>query len=256
MLKKMSRWKKINLVCFLITVLCSASLIYVLGTMNLTAPFGKPWHLLPSIHEDSLSSTYVNRYHVLDYKPIMKNFFDSTRTNVYILVDAWGVPAQEDSLEKDFSIFASQPHKFALHQRLANRTNHAEKVEFRNTVKESVYLFGGDSLEYNRSVYIKEIGFDKITFCNKCSDSVMLLRIDSLIKNDSLQLIAWTTQSSRLGEKDSLNKALVMIANFAKSHPDVHIVVQGSHRPILGSARTRKSYKSHWVPIVFLNEVH
>ena len=84
----------------------------------------------------------------------------------------------------------------------------------------------------------------------------MLTKIDSLIKTDSLQLIAWTTQSSRTGNKDSLNKSLALIANFAKSHPSERIVVQGSHRPILGSKETRNAYKSHWVPVVFLNEVH
>ncbi len=252
----MSNWKKINLFCFLIIVLCSACLVYVLGTLNFTAPFCKPWHLSPSIHEDSLSGSYVDHYHLLDYKPIFKNFFDSTRTNVYVLVDAWGVSEHEDSLKKAFSIFSSQPHKFALHQRLANRTNHAEKVEFRNALKSSIYLFGGDSLEYNRSTYIKEIGFENLLFCHKCTDSIMLTKIDSLMKTDSIQLIAWTTQSSRTGNTDSLNRSLALIANFAKLHSSVRMVVQGTHRPILGSVETRKAYKSHWVPVVFLYEAY
>ena len=91
--------------------------------------------------------------------------YDSSQVNVFILVDAWGVPVEETLLESDFSLFRDIPHKFALHQRLANRTKHAERVEFRNVVSGNIYLFGGDSTEYDRSTYIKEIGFDKMFFC-------------------------------------------------------------------------------------------
>ena len=244
---------RLNLLSFLVLVFVTASLVYVLGKMDFSAPFGKPWHLQPSVHEDSLSQEYLNQFQIRDGHPLSRNLFDTTRTNLFILVDAWGVPVQEVALQKEFELFENVPHRFALHQRLANRNKHAERVEFRNDISQNIYLFGGDSLEYNRQVYIKEIGFEKILFCQMCNDEMMLDKIDSLLQNDSLRLVAWTTQSSRSGDKDSLYSSLMLIAEFAKKHPEIRIVVQGTHRPILCDSKIRNWYKSHWVPVVVLN---
>lgn len=249
----MHKLVKLNLLSFLVFVFVTASLVYVLGKMNFSTPFEKPWHLQSSIHEDSLSQEYLSQFHIKDGHPLNQNLFDSLRTNLFILVDAWGVPIQEASLQKEFALFENIPHRYALHQRLANRNVHAERVEFRNDISQNIYLFGGDSLEYNRQDYIKEIGFERTLFCQKCSDGLMLGKIDSLLQNDTLRLIAWTTQSSRTGDKDSLRESLRLIADFAARHPDVHIVVQGTHRPILCESKTRNQYKSHWVPVVILN---
>lgn len=250
----MNKWQKISLICFLAIAVTSASLIYVLGTTSFSSPFGKPWHLSPSEHEDSLSLDYLNRYRIIDHKPLSQYYFDSSRTNVFILVDAWGVPVQESILSEEFAIFESLPHSFALHQRLANRNKYTERVELRNPPQNNLYLFGGDSLEYNRQKYIKELGFEKTSYCNKCSDSLMLTKIDSILAVDSLKFIAWTTQSSRTGNKDSLRKSLSLIANFANKHPKQQIIMQGTHRPILGSPEIRNAHKSHWVPVVILNK--
>ncbi len=249
----MRKFIKLNLLCFLVLVVVTASLIYILGKMNFSTPFGKPWHLQPSVHEDSLSQEYLNQYLIRDGHPLIRNLFDSTRTNLFILVDAWGVPIQEMTLQKEFALFEKVSHKFALHQRLANRNTHAERVEFRNDISQGIYLFGGDSLEYNRQVYIREIGFEKTLFCQKCNDGVMLRKIDSLLQKDSFRLVAWTTQSSRSGDKDSLYSSLKLIADFAEKHPEIRIVVQGTHRPILCTSNIRNQYKSHWVPVVVLN---
>ncbi len=249
----MNKLQKISLFCFLGIAVVSASLIYILGTTSFSSPFGKPWHLSPSEHEDSLSLDYLKSYRIIAPKPLSQYYFDSSRTNIFILVDAWGVPVQESILSGEFAIFENIPHSFALHQRLANRNKYAERVELRNPAPNNLYLFGGDSLEYNRQKYIREMGFENTLYCNKCSDSLMLAKIDSVLAVDSLKFIAWTTQSSRTGNKDSLRKTLSLIAKFANTHPELQIVAQGTHRPILGTPETRNSYKSHWVPVVILN---
>ena len=249
----MKKWQRVNLVVFAVIVVTMASLVYVLGTMNFSSPFSKPWHLLPSVHEDSLSQRYLDEYRILNHKSLFKHLYDSSRVNVFILVDAWGVPIDENVLSSDFDFFSGIPHIYAIHQRLANRTKHAERVELRNDILKNIYVFGGDSLEYNRREYIKELGFTNALFCQNCGDNVMLSKIDSLLVNDSLRFVAWTTQSSRTGNMDSLRKSLKMIADFAKRHSEVQIVMQGTHRPIFGNSETRNSYKSHWVPAVILN---
>ena len=249
----MNKWQKINLFLFLTLVFTTASLVYEVEKTDFSAPFGKPWHLSPSIHEDSLSQEYLINYPVFNSKPMLTQVFDSSRTKVFILIDAWGVPVQESKLQEEFAIFENTTHEFAIHQRLGNRNKHAERVEFRGGPKNKIYLFGGDSMEYNRPLLVKDIGFEKTLFCQKCGDKIMLSKIDSLLVNDSLKFIAWTTQSSRTGDTDSLRKSLKLIANFAVQHPDMQIVLQGTHRPILGTPEVRNSYKSHWVPVVILN---
>ncbi len=249
----MNKLQKINIIVFIIIVFVLAVLAYLRGFFDFSSPLGKPWHLQPSVHEDSLSQEYLERYRILDKKALRLQLYDSSRVNVFILVDAWGVPIDETLLESDFSLFRDIPHKFALHQRLANRTKHAERVEFRNAVSGNIYLFGGDSTEYDRPTYIKEIGFDNMVFCQKCNDSVMISKMDSVLVEASLKFVAWTSQSSRLGDRDSLQMSLRQIADFAKRHPGLRIIVQGTHRPVLGTPETRNAHKSHWVPVVILN---
>ena len=249
----MSKWEKINFFVFLVLVISSTCLVYILGSMEMIAPFGKPWHLQSSVHEDSLSQKYKDDYLILNDKSLFRQLYDSSRTNVFILVDAWGVPIKESVLEDEFTYFAKLPHIFALHQRLGARNKHAERVELRNSFENKMYLFGGDSIEYNRLQFVDEVGYKKHLFCQNCGDETMIAKVDSLLKNDSLKFIAWTTQSSRGGDKDSLRKSLKLIANLALQHPDVFFVVQGTHRPILCSSEIRNSYKFHWVPVVILN---
>ena len=249
----MKKFQKINLIAFVIFVFIVSSLVYVLGTMDFSSPFGKPWHLLPSIHEDSLSQKYLAEYRILNHKSLFEQLHSASRKNVFILVDAWGVPVQESVLENEFGYFTKVPHMFALHQRLGNRDQHAERVEFRNALEDKMYLFGGDSLEYLRPSLVSGIGFERMLFCQNCNDKVMIAKIDSLLEIDSLKFVAWTTQSSRGGDKDSLHKSLKLIADLALRHSDVHFVVQGTHRPVLCNSEVRNSYKSHWVPVVILN---
>ena len=249
----MSKWQKLNLLAFAILIFISVGLVYALNRINFNAPFGKPWHLLPDVHEDSLSQGYLQHYQVLNKFPLKSKMLDSSRVNIFILIDAWGVPVQESELEGEFAFFADLPHIYAVHQRLKNNNKHAEKVEFRKPPMSSIYIFGGDSLEYGRPTLVRELGFETTLFCQKCGDSVMISKIDSLVAEGSPKFIAWTTQSSRQGSKEMLRQSLKQIADFASRHPDIRIVVQGTHRPVLGSGKVRKAYKSHWVPVVELN---
>ena len=238
---------------FLVLVIIAVCLFYLLDQDSFSAPFEKPWHLQPSVHEDSLSQEYKEKYEIADKRPLRRQIGDSLQRQVHILVDAWGIPLQESLLKEDFSFFANIPSRLIIHQRLANRTKHAEYVELRNGLENNVFLFGGDSLEYNRRLYIPEIGFRKVLFCQKCSDSMMVDIIDSLLFADSASFIGWTTQSAREGNRTELHKSLRLIAECAKKHPDVPFVVQGTHRPILGMPETRRSHKAHWVPAAILN---
>ena len=250
----MKRWQIINLIAFLMLIFATVSLIYVLGKMDLTGPLGKPWHLLPAVHEDSLSTTYKDTYQIMGKTPIRSSLYDSSRTNVFILVDAWGVPIDEDILALDLKEFETLPHKFAMHRRLANYTSHAEHAEFRNNFASNVFLFGGDTLQYRRQEYIPALGFQNSIFCNNCGNNVIISKIDSvLLEPEHPQFVAWTALASTIGEHNKIRQTLSQIADLAKRYPDVRFVVQGTHRPVLCGPETRNSYKAHWVPVAILN---
>ena len=248
----MIKIRQINFIIFMIFVIASTSLMYILG-IDFFGKQEKPWHLQPSLPEDSLSQIYREQYLILDKTRLLDTWSDSTQRTVVILIDAWGVPTEEALMQKDFSHFTNIPHKFAIHQRLANRTKHAELVEFRNNDSTSIYIFGGDSLEYGRTEYIPTLGFKEALFCQKCNDSTVVITLDSLINTHSHNLIAWTTQDAKTGEPEILQKTFITIRDLAKKHSDTKFIIQGTHRPILGSPETRRSHKSHWVPAVLLN---
>ncbi|WP_297945759.1 hypothetical protein [uncultured Fibrobacter sp.] len=256
----MSRLQKMGVVAFSVFVAFAVMFSYLTKSQFIRLP-EKPWHMQPAIDADSLTEEYVSKYELLDSRKLIGRFADSTRVTVSILVDAWGVPFDEHLLAEDFSIFKDLPHKEFLHHRLANRTRHAEFAELRipgdsTRPHDGVYLFGGDSLEYGRNLYMDSLGYGVRLFCQKCPDSVMAATLDSVLAavagdtTNPVKNIAWTTQNSRDGDRAKLHATLRLIAAVARRHPEARFIVQGTHRPILGDPKIRRESFAHWVPAV------
>jgi len=256
----MSRLQKIGLVAFSVLVAFAVTFSYLTKSQFIKMP-EKPWHMQPAIDADSLTEGYVSKYELLDRRKLIGQFVDSSRVTVSILVDAWGVPFDESLLAEDFSIFKDLPHREFLHRRLANRTRHAEFAELRipgdsTRPHDGIYLFGGDSLEYGRNLYMDSLGYGVRLFCQKCPDSVMAVTLDSVlaaVAGDSaspVKNVAWTTQGSRDGDRAKLHATLRLIADVARRHPEARFIVQGTHRPILGDPKIRRESFTHWVPAV------
>lgn len=259
----MSRLQKIGLVAFSVFVTFAVTFSYMTKSQFIKMP-EKPWHMQPAIDADSLTEGYVSKYELLDRRKLIGQFADSSRVTVSILIDAWGVPFGESLLAEDFAIFKDVPHREFLHHRLANRTRHAEFAELRipgdsTRPHDGVYLFGGDSLEYGRNLYIDSLGYGMRLFCQKCPDSVMVASLDSVltaVAGDSaspVKNVAWTTQSSRGGDRAKLHATLRLVADVARRHPEARFIVQGTHRPILGDPKIRRESFTRWVPAVVIN---
>ena len=224
----------------------------------------KPWHMQPFTNEDSLSTLYLEHYEVLQGLNGFGANIDSSRKVVRILIDAWGVPFDESLLEEDFAVIGNVSHRVYLHTRKANRTRHAEFAELRipgdsTRPHDGVYLFGGDSLEYGRNLYIDSLGYGVRLFCQKCPDSVMAVMLDSVLAavagdtTNPVKNVAWTTQGSRDGDRAKLHATLRLIAAVARKHPEARFIVQGTHRPILGDPKIRRESFAHWVPALVIN---
>ncbi len=256
----MSRFQKIGLFAFVVFVAFAVSFSYLTKSQFIKMP-EKPWHMQSFLDADTLTSGYTDRYELLDKKSLLARFADSSRVVVVILVDAWGVPFDEKLLAQDFDTFKDLSHKEFLHHRLANRTRHAELAELRILGDSAcsygcIYLFGGDSLEYGRNLYMDSLGYRVRLFCQKCNDSVMLGKLDSLLALEEDKVIALTTQDSRDGDRTKLRATLRGIAKVACRHPGVRFIVQGTHRPILGDPKIRRESFSHWVPAVVIEQRH
>lgn len=256
----MTSLQKISLAVFSVLFVFAVIFSYLINSQFIKMP-EKPWHMQPFIDADSLTEEYISKYELIDRRKLIDPFADSSRVTVSILVDAWGVPFDEKLLAEDFAIFRDVPHRKFLHHRLANRTRHAEFAELRipgdsTRPHDGVYLFGGDSLEYGRNLYMDSLGYGVRLFCQKCPDSVMVAMLDSVlaaVAGDTTSLvknIAWTTQGSRDGDRAKLQATLRLIADVACRHPEARFIVQGTHRPILGDPKIRRESFTHWVPAV------
>lgn len=218
----MKKSQKINLVIFLAFIVITVPLSYVLGS-DFMGKQEKPWHMQGSVHEDSLSQDFLSKYKILDKASVTLQIERAKEKRVLILIDAWGVPFDEKKMAKEFAIFKDVPHEYAIHKRLKNVTKHAELVEFR-----------ADSLN---SIFV----IDKLS------------SLDSLLENSGNKTVALTINDSKEGSEESLRNVLNDIAELMKKFPDVQFIVQGAHRPILGTPETRREYYAHWVPVVIGN---
>ena len=253
----MTSLQRISLAVFSVLFVFAVIFSYLVNSQFIKTS-EKPWHMQPSTNADSLSADYMAKYELLNKRKLLSRFSDSSRITVAILVDAWGVPFDDDLLAEDFGMFKDLSRKEYLHHRLANRTRHAEFAELRHNGG-GLYLFGGDSLEYGRSIYIDSLGFAQHLFCQNCHDAVMFVKLDSLLALDSLfapeeaKVIALTTQDSRDGDRAKLHSTLRLIADVARKHSEARFIIQGSHRPILGDPKIRRESFTHWVPAVVIN---
>lgn len=219
----------INLLLFsaFLALLISVPILHLDKGVSIRAGWSQgPWHLLP-FGADSLSQHYKDRYQVLDEKPLASLLQDSSRPLVMILVDGWGVPYDESLLEADFLLIGGKGVSHAVHKRAFQTTSHAESVEY--------------GIDFKDGAVIDD------------DDSVGCAKIDSLISESSSSRIAWTAHSTREGDRDKLHNLLKEISAMAAKHPDVQFIVQGTHRPILGTPETRRKYLAPWVPAVFVN---
>jgi hypothetical protein len=240
------------------------------------------------VHVDRkiLPENFKAKYDVTDSVTITRDFIDTSKTNVVILIESWGIPISEERFEKELSIFNGVSSKVGVHARMYSRTRTAEREDLiyeihrdsllrRDTVfipkvldslgVQTFFFSGGDSLEYWRFRYIRNVGFREICFADSLSDSLMAQKIESALLDSTKKFIAWTTrdtkfpiQASSLQELDStyfvkLEGTLNLVADLARRFPSVRFIVQGDHEPILSMLAFQEKFYKRFVPYVILN---
>lgn len=241
----------INLTLFLTLVIFIISLPLVFVDRYLSSS-DSPWQL-KAFNEDSLSSFYKNHYHILEDSALSFYLQDTTKPIVMILIDGWGVPYNESLLEKDFSIFENNASVFAIHKRAFNVTRLAENEELKNFFSNGLFISSGDSLNCNKEEFSPNVFFrEKYCFAN-LSDFKMIEILDSLLSEEMWGKVAWTIHQTQKGDSVILHSTLQKLSKAAKDYPNIQFIIQGTHRPTLGSPEIRRKYLASWVPAIFIN---
>ena len=289
---------KFNSICFILF----ATLILHLEAYNQYA--AQPLAQFPIIdyleriapkppQRDSISEELSNKYIVTDSASITKDYIDTTRTNIIILVESWGVPIDTSRFIRDVKIFENIPKKIGMHHRMYSRTRTAEREDliykiqrdstrrrdttflpkvFSNAGFKTAFLFGGDSLEHRRFKYIGNIGFNETFYGKDLKDKAIAHKIDCILTGTTQKhFIAWTTRDTKFpmlefsdiynSNPDIIDSAytkrlmqtLETIASLARKHPETRFIVQGDHNPILSPIKFQERFYKRWVPFIILN---
>lgn len=246
-----------------------------------------------SVSRSNISENFKNKYIVTDSVTITRDFIDTSRNNVVILVESWGIPLDINRFDSQLDIFGKSTTKAGVHNRMYSRTRTAEREDlmqsfsrdstgrkdttflpqiFANIGYKTTFMFGQDSLMHRRYKYIANIGFDEAFYGNNQSDNALANKIDSILADTTQKhFIAWTTCDTRFplpgfsniynndaNTIDSaytklLTQTLKAIANLASKHPETRFIVQGDHNPILSPIKFQERFYKRWVPFVILN---
>ena len=181
------------------------------------------------IQRKNIADNYKSQYIVTDSVTITRDYLDSSRNNVIVLVESWGIPLDINRFKKELSVFKGIDNVIVgIHDRMYSRTRTAEREDlikeisrdsitrqkdtlflpkvFNDLGYQTTFLFGGDSLEYCRFKYINNIGFNQAIYRNGLNDSSMMSKIDIILADKSQKhFIAWTTTDTKFPILDFSN---------------------------------------------------
>ena len=220
---------KFNAICFILFV----TLILHLEAYNQYA--AQPLAQFPTIdylersapkpiQRTKIANEFHNKFKVTDSVTITRDYIDTTRNNVIILVESWGVPLDIQRFEEQLKVF-NNPTVVGIHNRMYSRTRTAEREDLIQSISrdsvtrkrdstflpkvlgsigyKTTFLFGGDSLELQRYKYIKNIGFSDAYYGKNTNNSVLndvkvISKIDSILTDTTQKhFIAWTTLDTK-----------------------------------------------------------
>lgn len=179
------------------------------------------------IARDSLPESFKAKYFTSDSATITRGFVDSTKTNVLVLVESWGIPLDTNRFAKQLRIFEGISMQVGAHHRMYSRTRTAEREDLiysvtrdstgrRDTVflpqvlraqgVKTQFIYGGDSLVQMRNKYIRNVGFDETFYGASVgsggvprADCESVALLDSLlsVQDSAVRFIAWTTLDTK-----------------------------------------------------------
>ncbi len=184
----------------------------VVDYLNRTAP--KP------VERKVLPKEFTAKYSVEDSAFVARRYVDSTRSNVFVLVESWGIPMDNERFEKSLSVFrdAGVPMQVGVHSRMYSRTRTAERenliyemkrdsvTKLRDTVfipkvlgaagYDTRFYVALDSAEQWRYKYIRNVGFENVVWDKALEDEAIAKMLDSVLTFPKV-FAAWTTTATK-----------------------------------------------------------
>ena len=221
---------KFNTICFILFV----ALILHLEANNQYAT--QPLAQFPTIdylerttskpvQRSEIANEFYNKFTVTDSVTITRDYIDTTRNNVIILVESWGIPLDFQLFEKQLEIFDGITTVTGIHNRMYSRTKTAEREDLIKIIKrdsvtgkrdttflpkvlssigyKTTFIFGSDSLEHQRYKYIKNIGFSEAYYGKNANKDILndvqaINKINSILDDTTQKhFIAWTTTNTK-----------------------------------------------------------
>lgn len=243
------------------------------------------------VQRKEIADNFKNKYIVTDSASITQNYVDTTRSNIIILIESWGVPLDIKRFERQLKNFDSSIKTIGIHNRMYSRTRTAEREDliykilrdsgqrdtiflpevFANKGYKTTFLFGGDSLTQWRYKYIRNIGFAQALYGTALNDSTMIIKIDSILADTTQKhFIVWSTRDTQFPLDESeiynsnankidsiysfrLNKVLFSIKQLIFKNPQTRFIIQGDHNPILSPIQFQEKFYKRWVPFIIIN---
>lgn len=162
-----------------------------------------------------LPEEFKAKYAVEDTAIVTPGFLDTTRSNVLVLVESWGIPLDNQVFEAELQIFrdagfsegkdsaGSGRMQVGVHSRMYSRTRTAEREDLvyslaRDSVTrrrdttftpnvlaglgyETYFFVGLDSTVQWRHKYIRNIGFKNVYWDVGCKDECIVQKMDSVL---------------------------------------------------------------------------
>ena len=180
----------------------------------------------PNWSRNNLTQNFRETNNATDSVSVTRYYVDTSRSNVVVLVESWGIPMDSAMFAKELAVFDGVLRERGIHFRMYSRTRTAEREDlldsawrdstrrrdslfmpnrFASLGYKTSFLFGGDSTIQWRYKYIRNIGFQNAIWTDSATADVeMAAKIDSLLnQSDSVkQFIAWTTRDTRFPISD------------------------------------------------------
>lgn len=175
-----------------------------------------------------LPEEFTAKYSVEDSAFVARRYVDSTRSNVFVLVESWGIPLDNERFEAELSVFrdAGVPVQVGVHSRMYSRTRTAERENLIYELKrdsatrrrdtlfipaqlaaagfDTRFYVALDSAEQWRYKYIRNVGFGNVVWDKSLSDGEIAKMLDSIltVPSDSgaaapKVFAAWTTTATK-----------------------------------------------------------
>lgn len=180
------------------------------------------------VEQKVLPESFKAKFSVEDSAFVARRYVDSTRSNVFVLVESWGIPMDNERFEAELSVFrdADIPVQVGVHSRMYSRTRTAERENLIYELKrdsatrrrdtlfipaqlaaagfDTRFFVASDSAEQWRFKYVRNVGFDHVVWDKTLKDGDIVKMLDSVLTVPSDSSVtaprvfaAWTTTSTK-----------------------------------------------------------